>query len=260
MSSALFLGIGMIHIKNWKKHQHYKDRRPPWIKLYRELLDNPEWFSLSGDDGRMLINLWLIASETNDGMLPDSDTLAFRLRTDSKTIDQSIKTLVLKGFLYDDSEMLAGCEHDASIEREGEVKGELEREGEKEGESDSSQARAFPPDVQFVFDLYSEKCPGLPQVRNPEKTEIGQRIAKDIKARTKGNQLTNDGWVSLFDYVSKSDFLNGRNDRGWKASLDWIVSKANFGKILSQKYQNSTAGSVDDFVAQTEAQARRLGL
>jgi hypothetical protein len=26
-------------VKNWLKHQHYKDRRPPWIKLHLSRID-----------------------------------------------------------------------------------------------------------------------------------------------------------------------------------------------------------------------------
>ena len=51
-----------MRIKNWERFQHFKDRRPPWIKLYRELLDDPDWHDLAGDDAKFLVMLWLIAS------------------------------------------------------------------------------------------------------------------------------------------------------------------------------------------------------
>jgi hypothetical protein len=70
----------MMRIKNWAKYQHYRGRRPPWIKLHRSLLDDPAWFCLRPDAIRALINMWLIASETHDGSLPDLNSLAFRLR------------------------------------------------------------------------------------------------------------------------------------------------------------------------------------
>src|SRR5437016_12634195 len=69
----------LARIRNWKKFQHYTRRRPPWIKLYREILDDKQWHELSGESAKGLIMLWLIASE-NNGELPDSKTLAFRLR------------------------------------------------------------------------------------------------------------------------------------------------------------------------------------
>jgi hypothetical protein len=77
----------MIRIKNWHKFQHFKHRRPPWIKLYKDLLDDPEWHELPGDDAKSLIMLWLVASE-NDGNLPDEKKLAFRLRTSISKLNQ----------------------------------------------------------------------------------------------------------------------------------------------------------------------------
>jgi hypothetical protein len=109
-----------LQVKDWNNFQHYKNRRPPWIKLYRELLDTPGWFDLSGDEAKALINLWLIASETNDGSLPASDVLAFRLRVASNVLADILNSLVSKGFIVDASNVLAPCYQDASAEREGE--------------------------------------------------------------------------------------------------------------------------------------------
>ena len=80
-----------IQIKGWNQFQHFKDRRPPWIKLYRELLDDVDWHELDPKAAKALVMFWLIASE-NEGMLPDAKTLAFRLRT---TIAE-IKSLISK--------------------------------------------------------------------------------------------------------------------------------------------------------------------
>jgi len=87
-----------LQVRNWKKFQHYKDRRPPWIKLYREILDDCKWYKLSGDAAKALISIWLIASE-NDGILPDIDTLAFRLRIQSNMLLSIIDELSLNEFL-----------------------------------------------------------------------------------------------------------------------------------------------------------------
>ena len=78
-------------IKNWAKFQHFKDRKPPWVKLYRDLLDDMEWHRLDAKAAKALVMFWLIASE-NEGELPDTETLAFRLRT----TDAEIKTVLSK--------------------------------------------------------------------------------------------------------------------------------------------------------------------
>lgn len=72
-----------IRIKNWAQFQHFKDRRPPWVKLYRDLLDDMEWHELDAKAAKALVMFWLIASES-DGALPDSKKLAFRLRVSEK--------------------------------------------------------------------------------------------------------------------------------------------------------------------------------
>jgi hypothetical protein len=80
-----------MKIKNWTKFQHFKDRRPPWVKLYRDILDDLEWHELDPLAAKVLVMLWLIASE-NDGRIPDNKTLAFRLRlTELKTKEIIIK-------------------------------------------------------------------------------------------------------------------------------------------------------------------------
>jgi len=68
-----------MKIKNWAKFQHFKDRRPPWVKLYRDILDDLEWHELDPLAAKVLVMLWLIASE-DEGRIPDTKTLAFRLR------------------------------------------------------------------------------------------------------------------------------------------------------------------------------------
>lgn len=79
-------------IKDWAKFQHFKDRKPPWIKLYRDILDDIEWHQLDGDDAKTLVMLWLIGSE-NDGALPTVKELAFRLRTTEKSIKSTVSRL-----------------------------------------------------------------------------------------------------------------------------------------------------------------------
>ena len=79
-------------VKNWKKFQHFKDRKPPWIKLYRDLLDDPDWHELSGDEAKALVMIWLVASE-NDGNLPDNRKLAFRLRIGEREVETLLKFL-----------------------------------------------------------------------------------------------------------------------------------------------------------------------
>jgi hypothetical protein len=35
--------LNVICVKGWEQYQHYKDRSPPWVKLYREMLTAESW-------------------------------------------------------------------------------------------------------------------------------------------------------------------------------------------------------------------------
>jgi len=118
----------MMRVRNWETYQHYSKRRPPWIKVHRKLLDSPQWFALSDEAARVLVELWLIASESEDGSIDaDIPTLAFRLRRASDVLARSVKSLSDNDFLDLDSAMLAECYQLAIPEREG----ERETEGEQ---------------------------------------------------------------------------------------------------------------------------------
>lgn len=105
--------------KNWASFQHYKDRRPPWIKLHRELIDNADFHALSGTDAKYLVLLWIVASDNENGDLPPLKQLAFRLHLSEKETEQLVSRLQhwLEG---DASTVLAQCQHIAIPETETE--------------------------------------------------------------------------------------------------------------------------------------------
>jgi len=110
----------MAKIRNWDEFQHFKDRTPPWIKLYRYLLDDPEWHDLSGDDSKVLVMLWLIASEDKamEGNLPNSKILSFRLRISETKLNQSL-TKLSHWLIIDDIDVISDCNQtDAPEERQ----------------------------------------------------------------------------------------------------------------------------------------------
>ena len=111
-------------VKDWPKFQHFKDRKPPWIKLYRTLLDDIEWHNLKGADAKMLINLWMVASESNGIILPLSE-MAFRLRITEKEIENSILNLT-HWLIYDDIKVISARYQDDTPEREKEREKETE--------------------------------------------------------------------------------------------------------------------------------------
>ncbi len=127
-----------IQIKNWAKFQHFKDRRPPWIKLYRDILDDPEWFELDPLAAKVLVMLWVMASEDH-GTLPDIKRISFRLRLDINLISNLI--IQLKHWLiYDDIDLISTRYQLDTPEGERETEAEGETETEAEGETEGKEA------------------------------------------------------------------------------------------------------------------------
>lgn len=96
-------GDDMLRVKDWSSFQSYKDRKPPWIRLHKTLLDNYEFHSLSINARAILPMLWLLASEDYDpvsGLLRDGyEKIAFRLRVTKKELEGAISECIKAGFL-----------------------------------------------------------------------------------------------------------------------------------------------------------------
>ena len=114
--------------KNWEKFQHYKQRRPPWIKFHRSLLDDYEFHCLPLASRALAPMLWLLASEADNGEI-DGDTVAlsFRLRMTEKDLLDALKPLIDKGMFENASAMLATRLQDACLETEAEAERETEK-------------------------------------------------------------------------------------------------------------------------------------
>lgn len=125
----------MLKIRGWKKFQHFKDRTPPWIKLYRELLDDPDWHALDGEAAKTLTMLWLLASEdqSKSGAIPDIRKAAFRLRMSEAELSAILRRLSDWIEVLDINAISPRYQLDAP---EGET--ETETEGETEAEARSS--------------------------------------------------------------------------------------------------------------------------
>lgn len=114
-------------IKNFERYQHYKDRNPPWIKLYYDLLDDEDFISLSIPSRHHYMTLLLVASRKHNKIPLDLDYLKKVMRLDAKPI---LTELFQRGFCVA-SKMLAECYHDASASVSVSVSELSSPEGEK---------------------------------------------------------------------------------------------------------------------------------
>lgn len=118
-------GHGYIYIPNWDAFQHYKDRRPSWIKSYVELLDHDEYANLTFSQRGLLHGLWLLVARVGNGrVLSTHKTLSSALlvtnKGESRHLLDNLERLVRAGFIeLRASKALAPRYQPASAELEG---------------------------------------------------------------------------------------------------------------------------------------------
>lgn len=86
-------------------------------------------------------------------------------------------------------------------------------------------------DFDEIVREYHEQCSGLPQVM---KITPKRKSAINARAKEHGKEKIHEVFLS----ASKSKFLNGENDRAWKADFDWLMNPNNFVKIMEGRYKN----------------------
>ena len=124
----------LLQPKNWAVFQHYKDRCPPWIKLHRDLLNDRVFMRLPLASKAIAPMLWLLASESKDGVFDGSlDELVFRLHISEKEYQDGVKPLIDNDFFTVVSGLIAECYQVAIPETERETETKTERDKNKRG-------------------------------------------------------------------------------------------------------------------------------
>ena len=192
----------LLQPKNWAVFQHYKDRCPPWIKLHRDLLNNRAYICLPIASKALAPMLWLLASESKDGVFDGSlDELVFRLHITPKEYQDGVKPLIDNDFFILVSGVLAERKHNAIPETEVET----------ETETKKKATSVAPP--EGVSDSVWQEFKNL---RKAKKAPITQRAIDAIT--TEANKA---GWT-----LEKA--LEECVVRGWQAfKADWVAKKGN---------------------------------
>lgn len=71
----------------------------------------------------------------------------------------------------------------------------------------------------------------------PKAKVISPKIKKDIQATVKIEEMKNvENWERYFDLLGTSDFLKGKNNRGWKANFKWAVKQESYSNVMNGEY------------------------
>jgi hypothetical protein len=87
-------------------------------------------------------------------------------------------------------------------------------------------------DLDAFISWFNENCNNIPKI-----IKFNTKRKKMLEAFLKENSKKelNECCLKVF----KSDFCNGKNDRGWKADIEFILNLNNAPKILEGKFDNN---------------------
>lgn len=137
-----------ICVKNWKRYQHYTKRKPPWIKLYRDLLRDREFSALPDACKWHSVGLLLLAAY-HENKIP-YDVPYIRREINAKSRIDFTRIF--------DSGLLTICRQGPSVRQIPEPDGEAETDVEYQIPEPRAGNRGAPSHyARMVFDILSIK-------------------------------------------------------------------------------------------------------
>lgn len=150
-----------LKVRNFEKYQHYKDRHPVWIKLYRDLWSDQKFSRMSEFDRYCLISLFMVASQNQNCIPLDEPWLKGELRTTKRL---PISTLIDLGWLewteQNASALLEISEQNASktlstrADMRANQETETETDKDKEKKKPLAIASPVPPKYTVEFEVF----------------------------------------------------------------------------------------------------------
>ena len=109
---------------------------------------------------------------------------------------------------------------------------------DKEETPDGVPAEAAEPTpYSEIINLYHSICKSYPKLK-----VISSQRKKAISARWKEHKKNLETFRELFEKAEASDFMKGKNTKGWTADFNWLMNSDNMAKVLEGKYDNKPKG------------------
>ncbi len=137
--------------------------------------------------------------------------------------------------------------------KEYNIPSSLRSEGLSDFSSDSPNGDDF--DVSKIVDFWNSEIENQSSII-PKIRSIQGKRKNHIIARCR--ECGKDAIIETIRKAAKSDFLNGKNTRGWIANIDWVFLPTNFQKVLEGNYDNHS-NRQDDGNPKQERENKRRG-
>jgi hypothetical protein len=211
---------GFLRVAHLERYQHYRQRRPPWIKWHRCCLDDPEFCRLQDASKWLAIGLVLLASETGNRIPADAEWIRKRLMMHEPP---NLKALVEVGFIEDASNALATCVQSASEVLASEIR-----------------------------DQSSEASEGIPAPEELPAGKLKQTSRTRVRKRDSGNGAMSPEFLALWELSPRRNGRRvGRAEawREWQAQACQPIAAQILGAMRAEIASRKLAEDQEEWVA-----------
>ena len=207
-------------VNDLEKHQHYKDRNPPWIKLYNDIFDDYNFGCLQDASKYHLVAIRLLASRTENKMPYDPDWVSKRINAD-KPVDLDV--ILKAGFISKINSLggainpLADYKQNAIPETETETETEKRKEKIKKKKSRGASApEIYTPEFEIFWSIWKredEKAAAFKKWQDRLKEGVTPEIlcqaAKyyNAKMEAEGREITFYKYARTFLFKSWREYM-----------------------------------------------------
>lgn len=171
----------VLSVYNWQRFQHYKDRDPPWVKLYRDLLTSESWV-LGTDLSRVVQVASIMLAPRYENKIPyrfDLLKKVMNLECSEAAFKKAVDHLVAAKFLeiHEVTSEVKVVEQSASNALATCVS-ETDQIREETDKRQNGHSSAVPTDVTAVFDHWKTE-------HNHPKAQLDDKRLKAIRVALK---------------------------------------------------------------------------
>jgi hypothetical protein len=227
-----------FQVADFDKQDHYKNRRPIWVKVYNCLLENQDFCALTPLLRYVLIGLMLLASRCNNRILFDLKYLAHTLHLDEQP---DLSPLFNAGFLLairkqSASKLSTTRYQKASVP----LRSELDLDSSPLSDSKKNLQEGQSGVTPELLATRWNQIPGVKPVTYDGKVHL--TIRKTCLTRI-SEYPSIAWWEAYFARIAQAPWLTGQvpgkdGQSSFVATFDWMLGPKNMGKILSGTYDS----------------------
>jgi hypothetical protein len=242
-----------LEILNWEKYNpRFDSKKPSWFRMEANFATSQEYFGLTPAQKWAWIVIMCSACQSNGKPLTlRYDWLKVFTELDGPEIDDLIDFLIEKDSVCvtragvaraarvsRNSSHATNERTDERTNREIPPSGLLEEsELGTGGRPDLEVGGSGSAAVHWLAQMWNDICGEISTVRATK----GPRL-KHIRARLQESP-DEAHWREVFVKISVSPFCRGENDKGWRASFDWVLQPDVQWKVLEGKYDTRRSTS-----------------